>query len=119
MKHKGLLISIFSSIPFFPLFTSCEVEKYELDNLQTDSMEINTGIGAPLGTSTITVADLIKKQNVKGLTADESGMLIFKYDTTTHFGLESVKIKGFDHKSQIGGFELFKNQLAQKVILSD
>jgi hypothetical protein len=119
MKHKGLLISIFSSIPFFPLFTSCEVEKYELDNLQTDSMEINTGIGAPLGTSTITVADLIKKQNVKGQTADESGMLIFKYDTTTHFGLESVKIKGFDHKSQIGGFELFKNQLSQKDILSE
>ncbi|MCQ2233897.1 MAG: hypothetical protein MJZ24_04030 [Paludibacteraceae bacterium] len=99
MKNKKKLAAagLFCSA----LFCQCSVEDYALEDLQTDSLQIHTGIAAPIGNSTITMADLIKKQGIEGLGTDESGLLVFTYDTTTYINIDNCELEDLNIDAKI------------------
>ena len=79
----------------------CQVEDYNLNDIPTDSLYVTTGVSAPVGSSTITLNDLIKKAEIDGLETDEAGLLVFRYDTTYKFSLASVELDKIDQTSKL------------------
>lgn len=91
--------------------TACEFEDYNLSDLDTDNISISTGLPAPIGRSSITIKDLLEKQDIDGMGYDSTGMVIFRYDTIQHFDLEGIEFSGFDSDEKVSAFDLFEPEL--------
>lgn len=94
--------------------TGCEIEDYNLSDISTDDLVLTTSISSPIGQSSISIEDLLKKQNIEGLGYDENGLVVFAYDTLQHFAVESIQTKGFNSIRNLNGYYLFEKQIDKK-----
>lgn len=108
---NNLLKTILSASAVMCALTACEVEDYNLSDLDTDDLELSTGLSAPLGRSTVTIEDLLKNQDIEGLGYDSTGLIVFQYDTIQHFSIEGIEFQGFSSEERITVYDLLTDSL--------
>lgn len=98
------------------LYNACKVEDYDLSDLSSDSLQVKTAIDAPLGRTSISIADMMKRQKIEGLTEDESGLLVFSYDSTVHFTRPDFSINTVERKRKKTATSLMKEFFGESTI---
>ena len=106
---KKIFLCVVSA--FFVCLSACKVEDYNLSDINTDDLELSTSVGSPIGRSSISIADLLKKQDVAGLGYDENGVVVFTYDSVQHFEIEPIKANGFNSFHYFAGLDLFEDEI--------
>ena len=89
----------------------CEMEDYNLSDIDTENAELATALGAPIGRSAITISDLLEKQDIDGLGYDSTGLIVFSYDTIQRLSIEGIKINGFEHSFDVRPYDLLEEAL--------
>ncbi|MCQ2192749.1 MAG: hypothetical protein MJZ23_07835 [Paludibacteraceae bacterium] len=89
----------------------CEMEDYNLSDIDTENAELVTALGAPIGRSAITISDLLEKQDIDGLGYDSTGLIVFSYDTIQRLSIEGIKINGFEHSFDVRPYDLLEEAL--------
>lgn len=114
---KKIFLCVVSA--FFVCLSACKVEDYNLSDINTDDLELSTSVGSPIGRSSISIADLLKKQDVAGLGYDENGVVVFTYDSVQHFEIEPIKANGFNSFHYFAGLNLFEDEIEKTGIPKD
>ncbi len=114
---KKAFIGVVSAFLFCQ--TACEVEDYNLSDISTDDLVLNTSVSSPIGRSSISISDLLDMQEISGLGYDENGVIVFTYDTLQRFEVEPIKTDGFNSIRSMSGYDLFEEELTEAGITKE
>lgn len=93
--------------------SSCVEDGYDLENLSTE-VQVKTSFAGPIGKTSVSVGDLLEELDVEGLEEEASGLLVFRYDTVTHFGVEPFEIEGEKKFKVFSLKELLKDKIEEQ-----
>lgn len=104
---------------FFVCITSCKVEDYNLSDISTDDLVVNTAVSSPIGQCFISVEDLVKQQDIEGLGYGDDGVVVFAYDTVQHFQIDPINTNGFYSQEVLSGYDLFEEEMGKAGITKE
>lgn len=88
MKKIYLFVSALLALAI----SSCIDDSYDLDNF-SDDLYIPIEQVVPVGSSVVTVADLLKEMELEGLHESSDGLIYFQYDTVSSFYVNSLEFE--------------------------
>lgn len=97
---------LFVSLVVGSFLSSCVDDSYDLDHF-SDDLYIPIQQVLPVGSSVVTVKDLLNELDMKGLNAEADGLVYFQYDTVTSFNIQSFDFELDKDTSRLDFSEIF------------
>ncbi len=94
MKKVKFLPIFWGVLSIFFGHNSCTVEDLDIDNVNTDSLYLQTGIDVPIGQITASIKDIMKHDRSKGVIYTPDSTYIITDAVKEHIKLPAVILKG-------------------------